>query len=224
MTLTRTTQTLRRRRPLRLGLVIGVLMLAAIAAGCGSSSAGLERRRDRRHDSFDDDVVRHRSIQDAAASDDPQQAALDWAACMRKNGIDVPDPEVGSDGRIRIGPGAGRGADDIDRETFQAAQKECGSPFGAGGGPQLSAAQREEMQATMLEFAACMRKNGVDMPDPDFSGGGGVFRVGGPGSGASILTTRPSARRRRPASRSCRTACPGRSGRPWSTDQRVRTS
>ena len=166
--------------------------------------AGLERRRYRRHDGFDDDAIgmQHPT---QAASDDPQQTALDWAACMRKNGIDVPDPEVGSDGRIRIGPGAGRGADDIDRETFQAAQKECGSPIGAGGGPQLSAAEREEMQATMLEFAACMRENGVDMPDPDFSGGGGVSASVAPGQGASILTTRRSARRRRPASRSCRT-------------------
>ena len=39
------------------------------------------------------------------------------------------------------------------------------------------------MQETMLEFAECMREHGVDMPDPDFSGGGGVFRAGGPGSG-----------------------------------------
>jgi hypothetical protein len=28
-----------------------------------------------------------------------------------------------------------------------------------------------------------MRDEGIDMPDPDFSGGGGLFRMGGPGSG-----------------------------------------
>ncbi len=33
----------------------------------------------------------------------------------------------------------------------------------------------------MLAFAACMREHGVDMPDPDLSGGGGGgFRIGGP--------------------------------------------
>ena len=39
------------------------------------------------------------------------------------------------------------------------------------------------MQETMLEFAACMREHGVDMPDPDFSGGGArmQFRAGAGG-------------------------------------------
>ena len=39
------------------------------------------------------------------------------------------------------------------------------------------------MQETMLEFAACMREHGVDMPDPDLSGGGGrmLFRAGADG-------------------------------------------
>ena len=180
MKLTRTTQTLRRLGPLRLGLVIGTLMLGVIAAGCSSSSP------DSSVAAIDDSTPTTTTSGNAsedAASDDPQQAALDWAACMRKNGVDVPDPEVGSDGRVTVQRGAGRGVDDIDPETFQAAQKKCGSPFGAGGGPQLSDADREEMQATMLEFAACMRQNGVDMPDPDFSGGGGLFRAGGPGAG-----------------------------------------
>ena len=38
-----------------------------------------------------------------------------------------------------------------------------------------------EMQDKMLEFAKCMRDNGVDFPDPDFSGGGGRIQIGGPG-------------------------------------------
>ena len=39
------------------------------------------------------------------------------------------------------------------------------------------------MQETMLEFASCMREHGVDMPDPDFSGGGArmQFRAGAGG-------------------------------------------
>ena len=38
-----------------------------------------------------------------------------------------------------------------------------------------------EMQDKMLEFAQCMRDNGVDFPDPDVSGGGGRIQIGGPG-------------------------------------------
>ena len=32
------------------------------------------------------------------------------------------------------------------------------------------------------EYAACMREHGIDIPDPDTSGGGGVFTIGGVGS------------------------------------------
>ncbi len=31
----------------------------------------------------------------------------------------------------------------------------------------------------MLEYARCMRDEGVDMPDPDFSQGGGFIGMGG---------------------------------------------
>ena len=36
--------------------------------------------------------------------------------------------------------------------------------------------------AARVKFAQCMRDNGVDYPDPDFSGGGGVISIG-PGGG-----------------------------------------
>ncbi len=172
----------------RAGLVRSVLvgcalMLVLIAAGCGSSSnegvATLDETPATTTTSSD-------TTTSTGDSSDPQQAALDWAACMRKNGVDVADPQVGSDGRVQIGPGSGRQARaaNPDSDAFQAARKECGSPFGSGGGPQISAADREELQASMLKFAACMRKNGVDMADPQLGGGGGgFFRVGPGGNG-----------------------------------------
>jgi hypothetical protein len=98
---------------------------------------------------------------------------------MRENGIEVPDPEVDENGRVRVMIQGGRAAEGVQDETFRKAQEECGTPFGNGGPPQLSDEQRQEMQDTLLEFAACMRENGVDMPDPDFSGGGGRFGFGG---------------------------------------------
>jgi hypothetical protein len=39
----------------------------------------------------------------------------------------------------------------------------------------------------MLAFARCMREHGVDMPDPDTSGGGGMVKIGGDGSDRSKL-------------------------------------
>ena len=34
------------------------------------------------------------------------------------------------------------------------------------------------IEDTLLEYAQCMRANGYDMPDPDFSSGGGSIDLG----------------------------------------------
>jgi hypothetical protein len=98
---------------------------------------------------------------------------------MREHGVDVPDPEVDENGRVRVMIQGRRAAEGVRDDAFEKARDECGTPFGDAGPPALSEEQRAEMQETMLEFAACMREHGVDMPDPDFSGGGGRFGFGG---------------------------------------------
>ena len=35
-----------------------------------------------------------------------------------------------------------------------------------------------DLEDAMLAYAECMRDHGIDMPDPDFSGDGGAFRMG----------------------------------------------
>jgi hypothetical protein len=109
-----------------------------------------------------------------SASLDPETARLEFARCMRDHGIDLPDPGSGGvSGPITIG---GNGP---DAEKMQTAMEACNSILGdAFGAP---AQIDPEMQDKMLEFAKCMRDNGVDFPDPDFSGGGGRISVGGPG-------------------------------------------
>jgi hypothetical protein len=172
-------------RTAMLAAVLAVLLLAvaAVASGCGSSSSdeGVAELDDATSTTSENDET-----DDSAANDeqDPEEAALAWAKCMREHGVDVPDPEVGEGGRLTIRPGAGRRLGDIDSDAFRKARNACGSPFGSADPPALSDEQREQLQETMLAFAKCMREHGVDMPDPDFSGGGGVFRVGGgPGKG-----------------------------------------
>lgn len=156
-------------------------LLAAVASGCGSSGSSDEGVA-----SLDNAAAAAEAeTPDAQASGDPEEAALEWARCMRKEGIDVPDPQV-QDGRVVIRPGAGGGGGALrqaNREKFQAATEKCGTPFGSSGPPQLSEEDRQQLQESLLGFAKCMREHGVDMADPDFSGGGGLFRMGGPGSG-----------------------------------------
>jgi hypothetical protein len=105
-----------------------------------------------------------------AAAKDPQQRALDFARCMRAHGVDMPDPEVDDQGRIkvRIGAGGPGGAGKRpDPKKLEAAQKACGSLIGGGDGDrQIDPAERDAMVA----FARCMREHGIDMPDPTGNG------------------------------------------------------
>lgn len=108
-----------------------------------------------------------------SATLDPETAQLEFARCMRENGIDMPDPGSGAGGAIQIG------GDGLDADKMQAAFEACRQYMGtAAEGP---LAMDPEMQDKLIEFAGCMRDNGVDFPDPDFSGGGGSISIGGPG-------------------------------------------
>ncbi|MGZ8562511.1 MAG: hypothetical protein ACXWWU_02710 [Candidatus Limnocylindria bacterium] len=117
----------------------------------------------------------------SAEAVDADQASLDFAACMRDNGIEMADPtgEGGGGPRLQLGSGV-----DPQSEEFQTAIEACrehleglvqggpGGPGGPGGEPTA------EQQEALLAFAECMRENGVDMPDPE--AGGGFLQ---PGSG-----------------------------------------
>jgi hypothetical protein len=150
------------------------LGLALVLAACGGSPDG-----DRVASlSGDGATATTNGAKDAAK--DPQQAALAFAKCMREHGIDMPDPEVDDQGRIRVRIGAGGpgGGTRPDPKKLKAAQKACGSLMGGGDGDrQLDPAARDAMVA----FARCMREHGIDMPDPTGDGGLVMRReAGGP--------------------------------------------
>jgi hypothetical protein len=110
----------------------------------------------------------------AAADKDPQQAALDFARCMRQHGIEMPDPEVDDRGRVKMRIGAGASGSRPDPKKLEAAQQACGNLLGGGDGDrQIDPAERDAMVA----FARCMRQHGIDMPDP--TGDGLVMRRDG---------------------------------------------
>jgi hypothetical protein len=84
---------------------------------------------------------------------------LAFAACMRDQGIDMPDPN--SDGSVG---GIEAQAGDGFVEAAGVCQDELGEPPAApGAGPSMS---DEEMRAESLEIAACFRDNGFEVPDP----------------------------------------------------------
>lgn len=101
--------------------------------------------------------------------EDREQAFLDYAACMRENGVDMPDPQFDLDGKANMGT-LFQGLDQNDPEV-RAAMEACNSylPSSISSDPVLQA----ERQDRLLEFARCMRDNGVEMDDPVAGGGPG---------------------------------------------------
>ncbi len=100
-----------------------------------------------------------------AASNERQEALLEFAECMRKHGVDMPDPEIDDDGVIQIGPNTGA---DVDPETMKEADEACRDLL-----PEMEEPTEEEkieMQDAFVEFTECMREHGIDMPDPTEDG------------------------------------------------------
>jgi hypothetical protein len=146
-------------KKLLLVFIAFVLVLAACSSDDGSQVASLEDvagSGDTTAETRDTDVA-------------DEEAILEFSQCMRDNGaVDFEDPEIGADGSIEFGF-SGRSDDpegdrDIMLAAFEACQEDLdGLAFGPG------SIDFTEIEDTMLDFAVCMRENGVDMPDPDFS-------------------------------------------------------
>jgi hypothetical protein len=91
----------------------------------------------------------------AGPSMDPEEMAIKYVECMRKNGIDMPDPV---DGRIQLQLKKGQ------QQTMEKAQQACRKYDPQQNGSASSDPQQEER---MRKFAECMRQNGVEkFPDP----------------------------------------------------------
>ncbi len=107
----------------------------------------------------------------SSASADRREGALEFAECMREHGVDHPDPD--ENGLFRIEPGQ---SFDPRSAQFRQASEACEKYLRAmGPPPKLSEEDREKLQEQMLSFAECMRRQGVDMPDPQFDGEGRGF-------------------------------------------------
>jgi hypothetical protein len=110
---------------------------------------------------------------EAEASSDPEQAMLEFAQCMRDNGVpNFPDPVANADGTFDFQRPQG-----VDQSTLMNAFEGCRSEL-EGSGAQFGGenrAQDPEFQDTLLEFAQCMRDNGVpEFPDPKLTESGGM--------------------------------------------------
>jgi hypothetical protein len=144
------------------------LLLAAVGAALALGACG----------SSDDDGGSPTS--GASRQDKAFEGALKFSKCMRDHGVDFPDPQRVGSGGIKI---TGRNINPNDPKT-KSAQSACQKYMQIGGGETIDPARRAKLQESALKFARCMREHGVDMPDPQLSGKGGLTFQAGPGSGA----------------------------------------
>lgn len=120
------------------------------------------------------------SASDSENVADQEAALLEFTQCMRDNGVDIGDPSVDANGNASLDF---RGIDlgSIDQESVAAAQTAC-NEFLEGVTLGFDLGDPTELEDMALEFAQCMRANGYDLDDPDFSGLGGSGRdAGSPG-------------------------------------------
>ena len=168
-------------------LKIGALVAAAafLGAACGdsetASSAPVIVVESSGAGNTDDSTASAADNDDASSIGTEEEQALEFAQCLRDEGIDFPDPVVNADGSIDFlgGVRGAEGEGPRDNPGFEDAINTCGDVLeGASFLPDQD--DRTEMEDTFLEAAQCLRDNGLDVPDPDFSagpgnGGGGPF-------------------------------------------------
>lgn len=146
--------------PKRLAIVI--LGFALLVAACGGSDDGSQVASLENQTSTT--AVNAGS---ASSAEETEQAILELTSCLRDNGLDIEDPTVDADGNVDFGNFGD--LSDIDEDVAEQALDACRDLLD---GVTLGFADQIDFTAIedgLLEYATCMRDNGFDLPDPNFS-------------------------------------------------------
>jgi hypothetical protein len=176
------------RRGFVAGALVCIGLLVGACGGGGPHSAGVASLGNKKTSSVPAGGAAT-TVPSGASVEKHYQQALKFSGCMRSHGIaNFPDPS--STGGLLISS-----SDHIDPQSpsFQAAQKACQkySPV-----PHQTQAQIAAHEASLLRFAACMRKNGVpDFADPTFGPQGQVDEKQGSGVAPNSSTFQAAARK-----------------------------
>jgi hypothetical protein len=166
-----------------------VLALAAIAlAACGSSSSGSSTTSTNTNASASATT----STNGGAPSGARAGGFTALRECLQKNGITLPQRKPGQHpgggGYVPGGGGyypGGGGAGGphlpagVTRAQYEAAIKKCGGGFAPGRGAGFHYLDSPAVKQAYKKFAACMRENGVNVPEPNTSGKGAIFSTKG---------------------------------------------
>lgn len=156
----------------RTTLFVLAVVLAVVASACSDDSAP---------PSVASLEVESSTTSPAEVESDPladsEAAMLAFTQCLRDQGIDVGDPTVDANGNLQLPPieftveAEVADPNDLpDPSDFEDLIAPCEEHL-AGVVMNSAPVDTTEIEDTFLAYAACMRDNGVDMPDPDFSSG-----------------------------------------------------
>jgi hypothetical protein len=116
------------------------------------------------------------SANPSAGASSNEQNIAQFARCMREHGIEATAVTGPDSGGLKITGRAGKGTP----QQMEAAQKACARYRPNGGkGPNLTPAERAQRADQVLAFARCMRAHGIDVPNPETSGGHIGIRIQG---------------------------------------------
>ncbi len=159
----------------RLAILWALPLLLLVGTACNKASGAEEVA------SLGDSKAAKAGGAKASADEDPQEAFLKFAECMRENGVQMDDPTFEGEkgeGPVKVelaGP-------EVNEEKFGKADKACRHLLKGAAGGQGPGKIDGEAQDAFLKFARCMREHGIDMPDPDPSHGALISRgEDGPG-------------------------------------------
>jgi hypothetical protein len=105
-----------------------------------------------------------------------EQQLIAFTKCMREHGVNMADPTVDANGNVRLQ--SPTGSDRPSEAEMQKARDAC-QQYLRGVTQGFTAQNQTQFRDSLLKYAQCMRENGYDMPDPNFSnqgaGSGGPF-------------------------------------------------
>ena len=145
---------------LSLLLAIGLVTSACSGGAADGAVASLDA---------DADDTQVQSVE--AESIPGEEAVLAFTACLRDEGLDIDDPDIDAEGNLVAPSMHAIAAETLDIAAVHSAFDACRGfldnvAFG------MSSEDLTGREDELLALAVCMRENGYDMPDPDFSGDG----------------------------------------------------
>ena len=183
---------------------LGLLALAALAAlvlaGCGGGS-GSSTTESTTTASNSENAEASESTEAGEGKGGTFEISEEARACLKEKGVELPEfkggeggPPAGGNGEPpegfeppeggelpEGGPSGGEGAPGGEKlEEQKAAFEECGAelpefkggPGGEGGKPNTNSAAFKKQ---INEYVACVRENGYELAEPNFSGEGPIF-------------------------------------------------